>query len=199
MADRRALRDKVADWVQAARANPLFRRGLAGAVAVGALDQASKYVIVHVVKLQERFVPCAKKPAEFCHQIAVSPIFDLTYVENRGASFGMLAGGAVSRVFLSVLSLAVAGFLVSWLARIHRPLSAAAVALIIGGAIGNLIDRASLGYVVDFFDFSGLFFPWVFNVADASINVGIALLALDWWRERSAMRTKPSAPPEAGG
>lgn len=193
------LRAKLADWLQAARANPLFRRGLVGAAAVAGLDQAAKYVIVHVVRLQDRFIPCAKKPTEFCHQIALLPIFDLTYVENKGASFGMLAGGGGARVFLALLSITVAGFLISWLARIYRPLSAAAVALIIGGAIGNLVDRVAFGYVVDFFDFSGLFFPWVFNVADASINIGIALLVLDWWRERSAARAKPSKKPETAG
>ncbi|MEX0644378.1 MAG: signal peptidase II [Parvularculaceae bacterium] len=199
MADLNALKGNVADWLKAARANPLFSRGLLGAAAVASLDQVAKYVIVHVVNLQDRVVPCAKKPDDFCRQIAVSPIFDLTYVENRGASFGMLAGGAASRVFLTLLSIAVASFLVSWLARIHRPLSAAAVALIIGGAIGNLIDRLRFGYVVDFLDFSGLFFPWVFNVADASINVGIALLVVDWRRERSAARKKLSKDAAAGG
>ncbi len=192
MADWPGLKGKIAAWLQAAQANPLFWRGLAGAAAVASLDQAAKYVIVHVVRLQERSIPCAKDPTKICSQIPVLPIFDLTYVENKGASFGMLAGGLASRVFLSVLSIVVAGFLVSWLARIHRPLAAAAVALIIGGAIGNLVDRVLFGYVVDFLDFSGLFFPWVFNVADASINIGIALLALDWWRERRAAGASPS-------
>ena len=56
------------------------------------------------------------------------------------------------------------------------------LALILGGALGNLWDRVTLGHVVDFLDFSGLYFPWVFNVADASINIGIALLLFDAWR-----------------
>ncbi|MGE0408952.1 MAG: signal peptidase II [Amphiplicatus sp.] len=163
---------ELANWRAAAAKNPLFRRGLAGAAAIALLDQAVKYWIVDILRLPQR------------GKIELSGIFDLTYVQNRGASFGMLAGGAGSRIFLSLLSLVVAGFLIAWLARLARPLAAAAVALIIGGAVGNLVDRARFGYVVDFLDFSGLYFPWVFNVADAAINVGVALLILDWLRER---------------
>ncbi|MFQ5564215.1 MAG: signal peptidase II [Parvularculaceae bacterium] len=171
-------------WAAAAKANPCFRWALAGAAAVAAIDQASKYVIVHVVKLPERFGPCAKNPVEFCRQIPVSPIFDLTFVQNSGASFGMLAGGMVSRVVLSLVSTAVVAGLVWWLARLRRPVAAAGVAFVIGGALGNLYDRLAYGYVIDFLDFSGLYFPFVFNLADASIDIGIGLLLLDAWRTR---------------
>lgn len=181
------FRRRFGEWAAAARANPLFRPGMIGAGLVAILDQVSKFVIVDVVNLPEEFfVRCAKKPAEFCHQIQVSPIFDLTYVENKGASFGMLAGGLVSRVFLSLLAAAIAVFLTKWLASLHRRVAAAGVALIIGGAVGNLVDRIRFGHVVDFLDFSGLYFPWVFNIADAAINIGIALLALDWFLEHRA-------------
>lgn len=185
MAALEAFRRRFGEWAAAARANPLFRLGMAGAGLVALLDQASKYVIVHIVRLPEtHLVRCAKSPGEFCHQIQLSPFFDLTYVENRGASFGMLAGGAGSRIILSAISIGVALVLAAWLARIHRRLAAFGVALIIGGAVGNLIDRASLGYVVDFLDFSGLYFPWVFNIADASINIGVGALLLDAWLTR---------------
>ena len=66
-----------------------------------------------------------------------------------------------------------------WLLRAARWTTALAVSLIIGGAVGNLIDRARFGAVVDFLDFSGLYFVWVFNVADAAISVGAVLLLLD--------------------
>ncbi|MEM9170526.1 MAG: signal peptidase II [Pseudomonadota bacterium] len=168
----------AAAWARDAKANPLFMRALAGAGLVAALDQASKFWIVHIVNLPERFRPCAKSAGE-CRQIALSPIFDLTYVENRGASFGMLAGGMGSRILLSAISLGVAAALVVWLGRLARPLSAAGVGLVVGGALGNLYDRIAYGFVVDFLDFTGLYFPWVFNVADAAINVGVALLILD--------------------
>ena len=73
--------------------------------------------------------------------------------------------------------------LVVWLARLKRPLSAVAIAFIVGGALGNLIDRVAYGFVVDFLDFSGLHFPWVFNIADMAINVGVGLLLLEAFLE----------------
>lgn len=165
--DINALKSKAAAWSIEARANPLFARGLIAALVIAILDQASKFWIVNVVELPLR------------RRIELLPIFDLTYVENRGASFGMLAGGMGSRVLLSTISIVIAGVMIVWLGRLKRGLAAAGAALIIGGAIGNLHDRLRYGYVVDFLDFSGLMFPWVFNVADAAINVGFACLILD--------------------
>lgn len=176
--------DKAAAWWAAARANKYFRIGLLIALGVFLLDQASKYLIVHVIELPEQLRPCAKDPMRVCGQIALSPIFDLTYVENRGASFGLGAGGVVSRIILSLISTGVATGLAIWLGRLTRPVAVAGVSLIIGGAVGNLYDRVAYGYVVDFLDFSGLWFPWVFNVADTGINVGIGLLILDAWLTR---------------
>ncbi len=177
-------RARVVDWARAALANPLFRYGLLIAVLVAAADQASKYWIVHIVELPERFGPCAKNPGLTCAQIALSPIFDLTFVRNYGMSFGLLAGGLASRIFLSMVTIGIVAALVAWLGRLDRRLAAVAAGFIVGGAIGNLYDRVSYGYVVDFLDFSGLYFPWVFNVADAAINIGVALLLLDAWMTR---------------
>lgn len=161
------FRVKTAGWWRAARANPLFLRGLIGAAIIAIADQAAKFWIVNIVDL----------PAK--RRIEISGIFDLTYVENRGASFGMLAGGMASRVFLSLISIAIASAMVVWLGRLKRPVAASGAALIIGGAAGNLYDRVRYGYVVDFLDFSGLLFPWVFNVADMAINIGFGCLILD--------------------
>ena len=182
---------QVRAWWAQARANRFFRLGLGGAAAVAAADQASKYWILHVVRLPELWRSCAKNPADACRQIAVSPIFDLTYVENRGASFGLFAGGLGSRIFLSLIAIAVSVGLAIWLGRLNRPVAVTGVGLIIGGALGNLYDRVAYGFVVDFLDFSGLYFPWVFNVADAAINLGIACLLLDAWRTE---RNKPARP-----
>lgn len=162
-----AMKEKTAAWIAEARANPLFFYGLVGAAAVALLDQASKFWIVNVIDLPLK------------RRIEISPIFDLTYVQNRGASFGMLAGGLASRIVLSSISIAIAAVMVVWLGRLKRRFAAAGAALIIGGAIGNLHDRLRYGYVVDFLDFSGLMFPWVFNLADTAINVGFACLILD--------------------
>ena len=167
-----SLMDRFVQWSRDARANPLFIRGLIGAGAVVALDQASKLWILHGINLPVR------------GKIELSGIFDLTYVENTGASFGMLAGGLASRIFLSVLVTVVVIWLLGWLGRLTRPIAAAGVAIIIGGALGNLYDRIAYGFVVDFLDFSGLYFPWVFNVADAGVNVGVGLLLLDAWQTR---------------
>jgi len=175
------LAKRMLDWRTEALANPWFFKGFIGGLGVALLDQATKFWIVHRVRLPER------------GRIEISGVFDLTYVENTGASFGMLAGGIASRIVLSSISIGVFVGLTYWLARLRRPIAVVGVGLIIGGALGNLYDRLAYGFVVDFLDFSGLYFPWVFNVADASINVGIAALLLDAWRTREPKipRQKP--------
>lgn len=167
MTDIASLQSKAAAWIAEARANRLFVFGLAAAAGIAVLDQVSKYWIVNIVEL-----PLKRK-------IEISSIFDLTYTCNQGASFGMLAGGLPSRIFLSTLSIAIASVMIVWLGRLKRGFAAAGASLIIGGAIGNLYDRARYGCVTDFLDFSGLMFPWIFNVADVSINIGFACLILD--------------------
>ncbi len=162
---------KLKDWWGEARANKFFWRGLALAAAIVVADQASKMWIVHWIELPR------------LGKIEISGVFDLSYVENRGASFGMLHG---MRWPLALISIGVSLGLAWWLGRLKRPISAIGVGLIIGGALGNLYDRLAYGYVVDFLDFSGLMFPWVFNIADAAINVGIAFLLLDAWRTGQA-------------
>ncbi len=167
----RALVEAKAWWAEA-RANPNFRKGVIGAVIVAMADQASKFWIVEIVRLPER------------RRIEISSIFDLSFVQNNGASFGLFAGGMGSRIFLSLLVSSVVVGLLIWLGGLRRPVAAAGVAFVIGGALGNLYDRVAYGYVIDFLDFSGLYFPWVFNVADMSVNVGVALLLLDAWQTR---------------
>jgi signal peptidase II len=101
----------------------------------------------------------------------------LTLVRNRGVSFGLLQGdGAWARWMLVTFQLAVVVFLAVWVRRARRPLSGLAVGLIMGGAMGNVVDRLRFGSVVDFLDVQRLFFPWVFNLADSAITVGVALL-----------------------
>ncbi len=166
------LKNRVAAWWGKAKSNRLFRLGLFGAVVVLVTDQLFKYWIVQVARL-----PALGK-------IEISGIFDFSYVENYGASFGMLAGGMLSRILLSLVSTGVAVGLIIWLGQLRRPVAVTGVSFIIGGALGNLYDRVAYGYVVDFLDFSGLMFPWVFNVADMAINVGVAFLILDAWQTR---------------
>lgn len=112
--------------------------------------------------------------------IRVLPFFRLTLVYNPGVSFGLLASSGAGRWLLVLFALAVV-IAVGVVARnLTRPLSAVALGLIMGGAVGNnVIDRVRFGWVTDFLDFSGLGFPWVFNVADTAINVGVALLLIE--------------------
>lgn len=104
----------------------------------------------------------------------------LTMVHNYGMSFGLLRNSDWGRWLLIGFSVLVVIGLAIWVRKTVKPLPALGIGLIIGGAIGNnLIDRVLYGYVVDFIDVSRLYFPWVFNVADSGISVGVALLLLD--------------------
>ena len=111
----------------------------------------------------------------------LGPFLDLTLQMNRGISFSLFARDSASaQVALLALTLAVVGLLTWWLFRSRSALPAAGLGLIIGGALGNAIDRVAHGAVVDYLDlhaFGRHFF--VFNVADAAINIGVALLILD--------------------
>lgn len=113
-------------------------------------------------------------------QIPVWPgVFNLSWVENTGVSFGLFGGGA-ARWALTVFSIAVSGVLGWWATKSDRRLLTTAIGFVMGGALGNVIDRIRFGYVVDFLDFSQTgVFPWVFNVADSAITVGVILLILD--------------------
>lgn len=107
------------------------------------------------------------------------PILNFTWVENRGVSFGLFGDGS-ARWMLSLFSIIVSGILGWWALRADRRLLITAIGLVMGGALGNVIDRIRFGFVVDFIDFSGTgFFPWVFNVADSAITIGVILLILD--------------------
>ncbi|MBW8304222.1 MAG: signal peptidase II, partial [Brevundimonas sp.] len=91
-----------------------------------------------------------------------------------------LFGDGSARWMLSGFSVVVAGILGWWALKADRRLLVSAIGLIMGGAIGNVIDRIRFGFVVDFLDFSGTgFFPWVFNVADSAITIGVILLIVD--------------------
>jgi signal peptidase II len=154
--------------------------GVAGATLL--LDQLSKWWVVHVLRLPERF------------QIEVlPPIFNLSMVWNHGVTFGMFRdSGQVGRWLLVLVACLAAGALVYFARSAQRLIPAIGMGLILGGAIGNnLIDRVFIGAVADFLDFSGLHFPWVFNVADMAIDIGVACLALD------LLSAEPDAPKKA--
>jgi signal peptidase II len=145
-------------------------------VAIVVLDQATKFLVTRFFELYER--------------VEVLPVLDFTLLHNRGAAFSMLAGASGwQRWFFIGLALAVSVALVVWIWRAPRgdKLLPFALALILGGAVGNLIDRIVHGYVVDFIHvhWGASYFP-AFNVADSAITVGAVLLLLDAFREHRA-------------
>jgi signal peptidase II len=138
------------------------------AALVVVLDQASKYWVLNVFDLPMKT------------SVPVAGPFHLTMVWNRGVSFGLLRADVdLTRWALAAFSIVVAIFLTVWVRNATRRMMAVALGLVIGGAIGNVIDRIRFAAVADFLDFSRLWFPWIFNVADAAITCGIALLLLD--------------------
>ena len=144
------------------------------------LDQWTKWLILNEPKFNA--LGCLDR-TQRCGQIEVTSFFDLTMVWNRGISFGIGQSEGLMRWFLVLMTTAIAiGFTV-WLFQATRRFTGIALALVIGGAFGNVIDRVRFGAVVDFLDFSGIlrpyFFNYVFNVADAAISVGAVLLFAD--------------------
>ena len=132
-------------------------------------DQLTKWIIIGPLDLRARGV------------IEVLPIFDLRWVENYGVSMGFLVAGSDAERWLLVgMTLLIAGGVAFWLWREKIRAEALALGAVLGGALGNILDRARFGYVVDFLDLHfGDWHPFlVFNVADAAITIGVVLLVL---------------------
>jgi signal peptidase II len=143
-------------------------RGIVTAVIVAVADQLSKLWILDLF---------AGRPTA----IEVTPFFNLVLTWNRGMSFGLFNSDSAANalIFTGVAAMIVTG-LVLWLRRVEQTLLALAIGMVIGGAVGNVIDRVWRGAVVDFLDFhlAGWHF-YVFNLADAAISVGVGLMLID--------------------
>ncbi|HEX2113080.1 MAG TPA: signal peptidase II [Alphaproteobacteria bacterium] len=146
-----------------------MKLGLAVAAAALALDQASKFYFYDLLVADGR------------RAIEVLPFFNLVTVWNYGISFGMFNNGSASGSIVFVgLALAIVVALLLWLRSVTSPLVGAALGLVIGGAIGNVVDRLRFGAVFDFLDFHIAGWHWpAFNVADSAICVGVVLLCID--------------------
>jgi signal peptidase II len=133
------------------------------------LDQASKLAIAGSMQLYQ--------------SIEIVPYFNLTYVHNTGAAFSFLSeAGGWQRWFFAGLALVISVVIAVWLARLkrHETLLAVALSLILGGAIGNLIDRLAYGYVIDFLDVYYQTWHWpAFNIADSAITLGVILMLVE--------------------
>ena len=121
--------------------------------------------------------------------VRVLPVLDVTLTYNRGAAFSFLADASGWQKWLFAgLALAVATGIVLWLRRLNgrtQRTLCLGLTLILGGALGNLIDRVRIGHVVDFIiaHWHRVYFPWAFNIADSAITVGAVLLFIDAWAE----------------
>jgi signal peptidase II len=151
----------------------MLARGLAISVAVVLLDQLSKGAVLFFFAKSPACVP--RMPA------AVTGFLNLVVTCNRGMSFGLLNNGAaLNAVLLSLGAVAIVVVLGWWLSRVAHPFLAVAIGLVIGGAIGNVVDRLRFGAVVDFVDFHVGTWHWpAFNLADSAICLGVAAMLLD--------------------
>ena len=148
---------------------PLSPLGLGIAALTVLADQAHKAWMLYVYDIGAKGV------------VTVTPFFDLVLVWNRGISYGLLPQDSqLGRFGLIAFAFAASFALAVWLARASTALTAAAIGLIIGGALGNAIDRIAYGAVADFFAFHAFGFDWyVFNIADVAIVAGVVGLLYD--------------------
>jgi signal peptidase II len=145
----------------------MLRLGLAIAAAVAVIDQLVKWWIIDWLVEQRGYVE-------------ILPFFNLVMVWNRGVSFGLLGDSDVAPFLMAGVAGVVVIGLVIWLARVEERLLAASIGLIIGGALGNIVDRLVHGAVADFVDLHAGGYHWpAFNVADAAITVGVAIMLID--------------------
>ncbi|MHA7820524.1 MAG: signal peptidase II [Erythrobacter sp.] len=141
--------------------------GLVFAALIAVIDQIVKWYVIERVNLRT------------VQNVELLPFFDLTYVENRGISLGMLqATNMEMRWLLVALTALIAMVVLVWMMREKLMGEILGLAMILGGAIGNIQDRYTLGYVIDYADFHiGTFRPFlVFNIADSAITIGVVII-----------------------
>jgi signal peptidase II len=170
------------------RESTLYRGAyLTVSLAVLFLDQWSKGLVTRTMEVHQS-------------KTIISDVFDLTYVRNTGAAFGLFASVDSSVKAILLNSIAVIVFLIVSayaLRSSHKSVRLqVGLALILGGAVGNLLDRVRFGYVVDFLDFSVSGHHWpAFNVADSAICIGVGLLFLDMLGSDDVPAERPTPAP----
>lgn len=170
---RESVADHPPEALGAARAPRSL--GIATAVAVLILDQVNKAWLIYGYNIG------AHQP------VRLTSFFDVVLAKNTGISYSLLrAHSAAGRWALFGLALAATALLLIWLWRCRTRLTALALGLVIGGALGNAFDRLFYGYVIDFYHFHVARFSWyIFNLADVAICVGVGLLLLEGLLGRS--------------
>jgi signal peptidase II len=157
--------------------------GFAIALLVFVLDQLAKWVVTHPLGIDQ-----------IGDQLVLLPFFNFTYTENEGISLGLLnATNPVGRWMLVGLTSAIAIGVAIWIGREKNRLDQIALGMVLGGALGNILDRVRFGYVVDFADLHfGDFRPFlVFNVGDAAISIAVVILLLRAFLARKDHREGP--------
>ena len=141
------------------------------ALSIAAADQVSKWLVVRHMDLGQS-IPI------------LDGFFRLTYIHNPGAVFGLRLGGGALHLVVAAVAMAIVGAML-WRLPPSERVARIALALVLGGAIGNVIDRVRLGEVIDFLDFGfGDLRWWIFNLADACVTMGAGLLVLAYGRQR---------------
>lgn len=158
------------------RSKSTIQRALALALGVLAADQISKYLLIQWL-------------AENGYYQQITGFFNLVMVWNRGVSFGMLQSGETGRYLLAALAIAIIIGLSVWLWRGQPLLTSLGIGAVLGGAVGNVVDRLmpTRKAVADFFDFHVFGYHWpAFNIADAAITLGVIAIVLDGLRGGTA-------------
>jgi signal peptidase II len=156
-------------------------RGLSIAVVVAVLDQASKWWLLGFMQ--------ARPPAE--RIVSLAPFLDIVLVWNRGVSFGLFNNDAgFNAIIFTVVAAVIVTLLLVWLSRSPDKLIAIGIGLVIGGAVGNVVDRLRFSAVIDFIDVHVAGWHWpAFNVADSAICIGVAFMVIDSLLGRRELRT----------
>jgi signal peptidase II len=160
--------------------------GLALAALVFVLDQALKWLMIGPLDLMQ------------VGQIYIMPVFNLTFTQNYGVSLGMFAAETnTGRWLLVAMTAAIALFVAVWLLREKHFGDIAGLALVLGGALGNIVDRVRVGYVIDYADLHfGEWRPfYIFNLADAAITIGVLIILARSFLSREKRDDKPAAEP----
>ena len=147
-----------------------YRLGVVVALVIFVLDQLTKWLVTGPLGINQ-----------LGHQLVLLPIFNFTYTENYGISLGLLnAKTEVGRWMLVAMTSAIAVGVFIWIGREKNRFDQMALGMVLGGALGNILDRVRHGYVVDFADLHfGDFRPFlVFNVGDAAISIAVVILLL---------------------
>jgi len=156
--------------------------GFSLAAAILCLDQGMKWIVTYVLQLRQR------------GSMEITTFFQLRWENNEGVSMGFLkAGTEFERWLLVAMTAAISAFVLAWMWREKRRDDTIALAFVLGGAVGNILDRVRLGYVVDYADLHfGDVHPFlIFNVGDAAITIGVLLLLV-----RALLTRERKAPEE---